>query len=119
MAAIASQRRLVSSTIDLEDSLFQIEGHGVEKEFQFNLGHPEISRSKEAIAPLEGAEDTFHLCAHAADQVIGCFFGEREFPIAGGLVHDAVREPPDLEYIPVQLAAVPLRQPSHQLHPEH
>jgi len=42
------------------------------------------------------------------DLAIGDFLGERQFPIAGSLVHDAVRESPDLENIPVQLAAVPL-----------
>ena len=33
------------------------------------------------------------------------FLGERQFPIAGSLVHDAVREPLNLEHVPVQLAA--------------
>ena len=61
LAAFASQRGHVRSTGDLEDRLFQIEGHGIEQELQFDLGQTEVSGSKEAIATLEGAESTLHL----------------------------------------------------------
>jgi len=61
LEAFASQQRHVSSTIDLEDRFFQIEGHGIEQELQFNLGPPEVSGSKEAVATLEGAEGALHL----------------------------------------------------------
>jgi hypothetical protein len=41
LAAIASQRGLLSSVTDFEYGFFQIEGHCIEQEFQLNLGHPE------------------------------------------------------------------------------
>ena len=56
MAAFASPRGQVRSAGDLEDRLFQIEGHGIEQKLQFNLGQTEVSGSKEAVATLEGAE---------------------------------------------------------------
>jgi len=61
LAAFASQRGHVRSAGDLEDRLFQIEGHGIEQELQFDFGQTEVSGSKEAVATLEGAEGAFHL----------------------------------------------------------
>ena len=61
LAAIASQRGHASLTIALEDSLFQIEGHGVEEKFQFDFGRPEISRAAESVAAFECAKNALHL----------------------------------------------------------
>lgn len=74
------------------DSFFQIEGHDIEQEFQFDLGQTKVPGSKEAVAALERAEGVFHLCTNAADQAIDGSLSERQFPITRGLVHDAVRE---------------------------
>ena len=47
LAAFASQREHVRSAGDPEDRFFQIEGHGIEQEFQLDLGQTEIPGSKE------------------------------------------------------------------------
>lgn len=60
-AAFASQRGHVRSAGAPEDRFFQIEGHGIEQELQFDLGQTEVTGSKEAVATLEGAEGALHL----------------------------------------------------------
>ena len=61
LEAFTSQQRHVSSTIDLEDRFFQIEGYGIEQELQFRLGQSEVSGSKEVVAMPEGAGGALHL----------------------------------------------------------
>ena len=77
VAAFASQRGHVRLAGDPEDRFFQVEGHGIEQELQFDLGQTEVTGSKEAVATLEGAEGALHLGANAADLAIGGFLGER------------------------------------------
>jgi len=61
LAAIASQRGHVRSAGDPKDRFFQIEGHGIEQELQFDLVQTKVSGSKESVAAFEGAENAFHL----------------------------------------------------------
>ena len=61
LAVFASQRGHASLTTALEDCLFQIEGHGVEEKFQFDLRHSEISRAAKSVAAFEGAENALYL----------------------------------------------------------
>ena len=64
LAAFASQRGHVRSAGDPEDRFFQIEGHGIEQELQFDLGRPEIPGTKEAVAALQRTKGAFHLCTN-------------------------------------------------------
>ena len=91
-----------------EDGFFQVEGHGIEQKFQLDLGDSQVASPEESISPFERAEGTFHLCPDTADEAVCHFLDGAERPVAGGLVHDAVRKPSGLEHMPVQLAAVPL-----------
>jgi hypothetical protein len=61
LAAIVSQRGHVRSAGDPKDRFFQIEGHGIEQELQFDLGQTKVSGSKESVGAFEGTENAFHL----------------------------------------------------------
>ena len=89
-------------------SATQLKAMALSRDSSSTLGKPEVSGAKEAVATFEGAEGARHHGSNATDQAIGGLFGEGEFPIPCGLVHDAVREAPDRKHVPVQLAAVPL-----------